>query len=112
MRRRRADLCLLYRQDGENLGGMVILQVRDSFIAGSPLFLIDEDTESKVFFFKLRQPLMKHTIFNGLELFLEDRLQLSMTHYDMVKIICTPHDSDEIQELTRADSIRWSKLQF
>lgn len=69
MSRSRADPCLLFRHDFDRLSAMVILQVDDSLIAGSQIFLTDEDSASKAFLSKPRQRIGRKAIcFNGLEI--------------------------------------------
>lgn len=56
MSRSRADQYPLYGRDNDHLAGMVILQVGDSFIAGSHAFLTDENTVSDPFLSRPRPP--------------------------------------------------------
>lgn len=64
----RADLCLLCTQDTDDLTGIVIMQIDDSLITGLQTFVTDENTASKAFLSKPRQPVGKDIpAFNGLE---------------------------------------------
>lgn len=51
----RADPYLLYRQDVEHLGGILILKIDDSLIAGLQSILKDEERECKELLSKLKR---------------------------------------------------------
>lgn len=86
MRSLRADPCLLFRHDGNHLNRMVKVQVFDSLIIGSEVFLDDNENWSQVFISNIRRSLSRNeTLFNGLDITLNDCVTISVTQRRIIE---------------------------